>query len=160
VVETTRHTITAVHTAPLGRGHVVVAPLRHAPSLQALTRVERVALIEAVVRIQAALRAYGRSRRHQSGADRQDRQQGSTLLLNELSSDAAPDAHVHLHVLPRAPGDAPRLLLRAMTRALSALAHGRALNADVAPHTSVALDDLAGRLRRYMPGSSAGSRVF
>jgi hypothetical protein len=47
-----------------------------------------------------------------------------------------------------------------MTRALSALAHGRALNADVAPHTSVALDDLAGRLRRYMPGSSASSRVF
>ena len=97
-------------------GHALVVPRRHAVALADLTPAEGAAVWELGRRVGAAARAAGLA-------------EGVNLFLADGAAAGQEVWHVHLHVLPRTPGDGLRL-------------HGAFRLADRA-----ALDTTAARLR-------------
>ena len=78
---------------PVFKGHVLVAPVRHADTLLDLPETLMVPLLTAVRRVAAALgEAFGA--------------QGSFVAVNNVVSQSVP--HLHVHVVPRTKGDGLR----------------------------------------------------
>lgn len=119
---------------PVRPGHALVVPRRHAVFLHDLAPDERAALLEAAARIGAAQGAAGLPRA------------GGTLLVNDGPAAGQHVPHVHLHVIPRAPGDLP-----AVVRAYA----GRILDRFGRAADRAALDALAARIRAHLPASES-----
>lgn len=85
-------TVSFLDTGPVNRGHALVVPRRHAPSLHDLPAEVVAPLMRTVGLVSAAaLRALGAA--------------GFNLFLNDgvVAGQVVP--HVHFHILPRYPGD-------------------------------------------------------
>ena len=93
VLERTPETIVVMNLYPYGSGHLMVAPTRHAASLEDLNDDELVAVARAQVRALRAIRiAYGPD--------------GFNLGVNiGRAAGAGVPGHLHVHVLPRWNGD-------------------------------------------------------
>jgi ATP adenylyltransferase len=93
VLERTAETIAVMNLYPYGSGHLMVAPTRHAASLEDLTDDELIALSRAQVRAVRAVRnAYSPD--------------GVNLGMNiGRAAGAGVPTHLHVHVLPRWTGD-------------------------------------------------------
>ncbi len=92
VVERAELTLTILNRYPYSSGHLMVAPLRHAPDLPALTAAEGSAVVAAT---QRAIRALTEVM-HPGGFN---------LGVNQGSAAGASIEHFHLHVVPRWGGD-------------------------------------------------------
>jgi histidine triad (HIT) family protein len=105
---------------PAVAGHALVVPRRHAVALADLTPAEGAAVWELGRRVGAGARAAGLA-------------DGVNLFLADGAAAGQEVWHVHLHVLPRTPGDGLRLdgAFRLVER-----------------H---ALDEVAERIRTYLP---------
>lgn len=110
---------------PARPGHALVVPRRHAVFLHELTPAERAALTEAAARIGVAQGAAGLPRH------------GGTVLVNDGPAAGQQVPHVHVHVIPRARGDLPRLLGAYATRFFRRV-------------DRAALDALAARIRAHL----------
>ena len=82
---------------PVRAGHVLVIPRRHAVLLTELEAVEQARVFEVATAVRAAARDVG------WGA------QGANLMLNDGAAANQHVRHVHVHVLPRQPGDSLRV---------------------------------------------------
>src|SRR5213592_556315 len=77
---------------PLADGHVLVVPRAHAACVEDLKPAEADALFRAVVRLAGPVRtALGAA--------------GSTIGINNGEATGQTVAHVHVHIVPRWPGD-------------------------------------------------------
>ncbi len=84
---------------PITRGHVLVVPRRSVPTLDALDAPLRAHLWTVAQRIgQAQRAALGSAAQH--------------LLVNDGKAASQTVPHVHIHVIPRYPGDTVRALSR------------------------------------------------
>ena len=93
VLERTDATITVMNLYPYGSGHLLVAPKRHAASLEDFDDAELMALTRAQVRAVRAIRA----------AYSPD---GVNIGVNiGRAAGAGVPTHLHVHVLPRWTGD-------------------------------------------------------
>ena len=93
VIERTPETIAVMNLYPYGSGHLMVAPTRHAASIEDLTEDELLALSRAQVRAVKGVRA----------AYSPD---GVNLGVNiGRAAGAGVPTHLHVHVLPRWIGD-------------------------------------------------------
>jgi diadenosine tetraphosphate (Ap4A) HIT family hydrolase len=77
---------------PLTNGHVLVVPRRHAPRLLQLTDEEATDLWDLALSLARGLKAGGREAEFNLG-------------LNEGEAAGQTIGHVHLHLIPRRPGD-------------------------------------------------------
>jgi ATP adenylyltransferase len=93
VLERTPETITVMNLYPYGSGHVMVAPARHAASLEDLSEEELLAVTRAQVRALRAIRAAYRPDGINIGVN-----------IGRAAGAGVPD-HLHVHVLPRWSGD-------------------------------------------------------
>lgn len=84
-----------VNLKPVVPGHVLVSPRRLVPRLGGLTPEENADLFGLVARVAAAVEAH-------TGAA------ASTLALQDGPAAGQTVPHVHVHVLPRTPGDFAR----------------------------------------------------
>lgn len=91
---------------PLRPAHVLIITREHAPFLNDLSAVPRDALLALAARVAKAL--YG------SGLG----VAGINLMINDGPVANQHIPHLHLHLLPRRPGDLPALLWRILTRFL------------------------------------------
>jgi diadenosine tetraphosphate (Ap4A) HIT family hydrolase len=86
-------TVAFLDIAPITPGHALVVPRRHAASLAELAPEAGAAVFRTAMRVAAALR-------------RTDLQvDGVNLLLSDGAAAGQEVPHVHLHVVPRFPGD-------------------------------------------------------
>lgn len=89
---------------PIREGHVLIVPRRHLGRMSALHEDERADLIRLANRVLAAQEALGFS------------DDGANLLLNDGMAANQHVPHLHLHCIPRKPGDqagfGSRLLMR------------------------------------------------
>jgi ATP adenylyltransferase len=92
VVDRAKLTLTILNRFPYSSGHLMVAPLRHAPDLVALTPDEGAAVFAAT---QRAIRALTEAM-HPGGFN---------LGVNQGSAAGASIEHFHQHVVPRWGGD-------------------------------------------------------
>jgi len=93
VLERAPHTVTVMNLYPYGSGHLLVAPTRHAASLEEFEDDELIALTRAQVRAVRAIRA----------AYAPD---GLNLGVNiGRAAGAGVPTHLHVHLLPRWSGD-------------------------------------------------------
>jgi ATP adenylyltransferase len=92
VVERAELTLTILNRFPYSSGHLMVAPLRHAPDLIALTADEGAAVFAAT---QRAIRALTEAM-HPGGFN---------IGVNQGDAAGASIEHFHLHVVPRWGGD-------------------------------------------------------
>jgi diadenosine tetraphosphate (Ap4A) HIT family hydrolase len=101
-----RHFLVLLDIFPLRPAHVLIVSREHAPLLQDLSSASRDALLALAARVAKAL--YG------SGLG----VAGINFLINDgpLANQHVP--HLHLHLLPRRPGDLPALCWRILTRFL------------------------------------------
>lgn len=101
-----QHFLVLLDIFPLRPAHVLIVSREHAPLLQDLSSAPRDALLALAARVAKAL--YG------SGLG----VAGVNFLINDgpLANQHVP--HLHLHLLPRRPGDLPVLLWRILTRFL------------------------------------------
>ena len=79
--------------APINEGHLLVAPVAHAESLAELDGAAGAAMFRLAQRCAAALRTSGL------------RCDGVNVFLNDGEAAGQAVPHVHLHVVPRFPGD-------------------------------------------------------
>ncbi len=121
---------------PIRRGHVLVVPVRHAVHLRELDPETRARLWSLGQRLARAQRASSLPCR------------GHHFLLNDGRAANQTVPHVHLHVVPRAGGDALGTVFN-LARNLAGL--GRARRA--------ALDADADELRRHLSGRQAPAVV-
>jgi diadenosine tetraphosphate (Ap4A) HIT family hydrolase len=93
VVERTDTTLTVMNLYPDTSGHLLVAPCRHEPDLEGLTRAEASVLMEATRRAVRAIKdAYSPD--------------GVNVGINlGAAAGAGVPGHLHLHALPRWQGD-------------------------------------------------------
>lgn len=96
---------------PWRPGHALVVPRVHAVRVADLPSTQAEALFALGMRVAAALR---------EGAPCDD----VNFVLNDGPSASQTVPHVHLHVVPRTRGDAPRLLLRLLAHPLGPLVRG------------------------------------
>lgn len=98
------HFIVLLDIFPLRPAHVLIVSREHAPFLEDLSDAARDRLMQLTQRMARALRGAG------YGA------QGINLLVNDGPASNQHVPHLHLHLIPRRPGDVPQLLWRALTR--------------------------------------------
>jgi ATP adenylyltransferase len=92
VVDRDQLTLTLLNRYPYSSGHLMVAPLRHAPDLVSLTAGEGAAVFAAT---QLAIRAVTEAM-HPGGFD---------IGVNQGAAAGASIEHFHLHAVPRWGGD-------------------------------------------------------
>ncbi|GGY14682.1 HIT family protein [Paludibacterium paludis] len=92
---------------PVGRGHALVIPRRHAARLHDLPAGEREHLFGVAERILAAEQRVGLAR------------DGANLLLNDGSAANQHIPHMHIHLIPRSRGDGLRVMGRFAARMLN-----------------------------------------
>lgn len=108
---------------PLGRGHVLVIPKKHAVQLTELSEQESLHLFKIGNRILHAQRSLG------WGVE------GSHLLLNDGPAANQLVPHIHLHIIPREPKDTIRTLGKLALHLTGLMGFARkrdALNAEAA----------------------------
>jgi ATP adenylyltransferase len=93
VLERTAETITVMNLYPYGSGHLLVAPTRHAASLEDFADDELLALTQAQARALRAIRAAYAPDGVNLGAN-----------IGRAAGAGVP-THLHVHVLPRWTGD-------------------------------------------------------
>ena len=93
---------------PYVNGHLMVVPLRHRPDLRSLEPAERAALMEMLTTCERALTEGLRCQGMNGGWN-----------LGSCAGAGIP-GHVHLHLLPRWPGDVNFMSSVAETRVMSA----------------------------------------
>lgn len=98
------HFIVLLDIFPLRPAHVLIVSREHAPLLEDLSDVARDRLMQLTQRMARVLRVAG------YGA------QGINLLVNDGPASNQHVPHLHLHLIPRRPGDVPQLLWRVLTR--------------------------------------------
>jgi histidine triad (HIT) family protein len=98
------HFIVLLDIFPLRPAHVLIVSREHAPLLEDLSDAARDRLMQLTQRMARVLRVAG------YGA------QGINLLVNDGPASNQHVPHLHLHLIPRRPGDVPQLLWRALTR--------------------------------------------
>lgn len=91
---------------PMRPAHVLIVSRQHAPFLRDLPPLVRDRLLALAERIAAALRRAG------YGCE------GINLVLNDGPDSNQHVPHLHLHLIPRNPGDLPVLLWRLLVRFL------------------------------------------
>ena len=107
VLERTPDTIAVMNLYPYGSGHLMVAPIRHAASLEDLEDHEVVAVARAEVRALKAIRA----------AYAPD---GANIGVNlGRAAGAGVPGHLHVHLLPRWNGDTNFMTTVGETRVMS-----------------------------------------
>ena len=92
--------------SPVARGHALVIPIVHAPTLRELPPEVRQALLSLAHDVLDAIRSSGLPCA------------GANLLLNDGRAANQHIPHVHVHVVPRASGDFPRIVRGLLLRAL------------------------------------------
>lgn len=92
---------------PVGRGHALVIPRRHAARLHELPDDERAHLLGVAGKVLTAQRRMGLAR------------DGANLLLNDGSAANQHVPHLHVHLIPRQRGDGLRVFGRFAARLLS-----------------------------------------
>jgi histidine triad (HIT) family protein len=92
VIAETADTLAFLDVTPLADGHVLVIPKTHARIIEALPAETAAALMQMAQRISAALCG-------ELGAA------GTTLGINNGPETGQTVPHVHLHIVPRFPGD-------------------------------------------------------
>lgn len=127
------HCVAFLDIHPARPGHALVVPRRHAVFLHELAPAERAALLEAAARVGVAQGAAGLPR------------QGGTVLVNDGPAAGQHVPHVHVHVVPRARGDLPKVIGAYAGRIFPRF--GRAAD-------RAALDALAARIRAHVSPSS------
>ncbi|MDH1263232.1 HIT family protein [Pseudomonas sp. GD03944] len=100
------HFIVLLDIFPLRPAHVLIVSREHAPFLKDLSVAARDRLLALSERVAAALRASGH------GHD------GINLMINDGPASNQHVPHLHLHLIPRQPGDLPSLVWRIFTRFL------------------------------------------
>jgi len=98
------HFIVLLDIFPLRPAHVLIVSREHAPLLEDLSDAARDRLMQLTQRMARVLRVAG------YGA------QGINLLVNDGPASNQHVPHLHLHLIPRRPGDVPQLLWRALIR--------------------------------------------
>lgn len=93
VVLETEHMVGFLDHRPVFKGHVLLVPRRHVPTLPDLPAELRDPFLDAAQRVAAAVV-------HGLGA------QGSFVAMNNVVSQSV--AHLHMHVVPRTKGDGLR----------------------------------------------------
>lgn len=91
---------------PMRPAHVLIVSRLHAPFLRDLPPPVRERLLTLAERIAAALRETGFGKN------------GINLLINDGPDSNQHVPHLHLHLIPRRPGDLPALLWRLLVRFL------------------------------------------
>jgi len=91
---------------PMRPAHVLIVSRAHAPFLKDLPAGARDRLLALSDRIAAALRTAGYGR------------EGINLVINDGPDSNQHVPHLHLHLIPRRPGDLPALLWRSLVRFL------------------------------------------
>lgn len=95
IVYESENTLCFLDRFPLALGHTLVVPRRHAFSLLELTEAEAGELMASAQKVSRALvNAYGL--------------EGFNLILNDGAVAGQGVPHVHIHVIPRSPGDGVR----------------------------------------------------
>ncbi len=106
VLERTSTTVTVLNLYPYGSGHVLVAPLRHEPEIDALSDEEANDLMAAMRRTTRAVKAAYQV-------------EGLNIGFNiGRSGGAGVPSHLHGHVLPRWVGDTNFMTSIAETRVM------------------------------------------
>lgn len=98
------HFIVLLDIFPLRPAHVLIVSREHAPLLDDLSDAARDRLMQLTQRMARVLRDAGYG------------VQGINLLVNDGPASNQHVPHLHLHLIPRRPGDVPQLLWRALTR--------------------------------------------
>ena len=98
------HFIVLLDIFPLRPAHVLIVSREHAPLLDDLSDAARDRLMQLTQRMARVLRGAGYG------------VQGINLLVNDGPASNQHVPHLHLHLIPRRPGDVPQLLWRALTR--------------------------------------------
>lgn len=102
-----KHTIIMLNLYPYNTGHLLVLPITHVATLDALTKESRLELIEVIAAsttlLTQTLQAHGTN----IGAN-----------FGKAAGAGIP-AHLHVHILPRWPGDTNFLPLLANTKQIS-----------------------------------------
>ncbi len=94
VVENLAESFAFLNPRQFGRGHVLVIPKRHAPTVLDLTSAEAVAIMRQVHRLAAAIaKALDPS--------------GLNIFQNNGLTAGQMVAHYHVHIVPSYPGDPP-----------------------------------------------------
>lgn len=91
---------------PMRPAHVLIVSRAHAPLLADLSAAVRDRLLALAERMAAALRSAGYGR------------EGINLVINDGPDSNQHVPHLHLHLIPRRPGDLPALLWRLLVRFL------------------------------------------
>lgn len=92
VVARDDHTVAFLDISPLADGHTVVIPRQHVPTIEAMAATDAAGLFRAVHRLAGPVRqAVGAA--------------GSTIGINNGAATGQTVPHVHVHIVPRTPGD-------------------------------------------------------
>jgi len=100
------HFLVLLDIFPLRPAHVLILSREHAPYLSDLSAAARLHLLALAERVTQALRLAGYGAR------------GINLLINDGPAANQHVPHLHLHLIPRQPGDLGRVLWRLLTRFL------------------------------------------
>lgn len=93
IIERTAHSFSMLNLYPYNNGHVMVAPFRHAKSLELLTDTELLDLMKLVTKTKASI-------------DKKLKPHGYNIGLNVGKiGGAGYDGHLHVHIVPRWTGD-------------------------------------------------------
>lgn len=107
IIEKSKHTFALLNTYPYNNGHVMVAPYRHAASLELLFGSETADLMKLINKVKVRL-------------DRKLSPQGYNIGLNVGRAAGAGFAgHVHVHIVPRWVGDTNFMPMTADTKVVS-----------------------------------------
>lgn len=121
---------------PVAPGHLLVVPNAHAARLSDLPPDAAARVLQVASGLLAVERSLGLAA------------EGANLLLNDGSAANQHVPHVHVHVVPRRPGDSFRAIGTFAVRALGLF--GR-------PAGREALDSLAARIREAVPAPGQGA---
>lgn len=103
----TRTSLAMLNIYPYNNGHIMVAPVRHAASLDRLSKEELMDVMDCLKKTQALLR-------------RVLKPQGFNIGINEgRVAGAGIENHLHIHVVPRWKGDSNFMPLIADTKVIS-----------------------------------------
>lgn len=103
----TQHSLALLNLYPYNNGHMMVAPIRHIPSLELLNKEELCDLVDTVLRIKVLLDKILKPAGYNIGAN----------VGRVAGADV--EKHIHLHVVPRWSGDANFMTTTAGSRVIS-----------------------------------------
>jgi len=107
IVARTRHAFSMLNLYPYNNGHVMVAPYRHVKSLEYLTEAETKDCMALVNKMKRAI-------------DKTLKPHGYNIGMNiGRVAGAGFEAHAHIHIVPRWPGDSNFMPVLSKTKVIS-----------------------------------------